>query len=58
MNPDSIEVYTEPNGNVTIHVYGLKRFTVEHTPQGFECALWSDGGPEFWITTLDEEVAV
>jgi len=55
---EGIEMETEPNGNVTIYVYGLKRFTVEHTPEGFECALWSDGGPEFWITTLDEEVAV
>jgi hypothetical protein len=55
---ESIEITTEPNGDVTIHVYGLKRFTVEHTPEGFECGLWSDGGMEYWITTLDEDVAV
>jgi hypothetical protein len=55
---ESIEIVTEPNGDVTIHVYGLKRFTVEHTPEGFECGLWSDGGMEYWITTLDEDMTV
>jgi hypothetical protein len=55
---ESIEMVTEPNGDVTIHVYGLKRFTVEHTPEGFECALWSEAGQEYWITTLDEDMTV
>lgn len=50
----ALEIHEEPNGDLTIHVYGLKRFTVEHTPDGFVCALWSDSGPDAWITTYDE----
>lgn len=49
--PDGIELYAKENGDVDIYVYNLKRFTVEHTPDGFECAIWDDNGPFEWIHT-------
>jgi hypothetical protein len=56
--PEAIEIHEAPNGDVTVTVYGIKRFTVEHTPDGFECALWYGEEPVYTVTTYDEDVAV
>lgn len=50
---DGVEVFVQPNGDVNIEVYGLLRFTVEHTPDGFACSLVADDGPVYTVTTYD-----
>jgi len=53
--PDGIELYAKDNGDVDIYVYNLKRFTVEHNADGFECAIWDDGGPFGSIQTYEDD---
>ena len=52
---DAITVEYERNGDATVYVYGLKRLTLEHTPDGFECSLWRGDEVVSWVATSEDD---
>lgn len=52
---DAITVEYARNGNATVFVYGIKRLTVEHTPDGFQSTLWNGAEPVETITTYEDD---